>query len=177
MIYILNLSLNDYLNQFDPFILNEEFQDARKYSEVYFRLFNIIMFFLFKNKWKFNEKVNDNYLNILNLIYIDILDYLSCFSVNFKEEYESSFSVDKVLKNMKDITSDWDCTHYWNANIQKYLISSYNICINHYRSENKMDNIKELADSVRKINKFEDAIEIFTHIQTTNNDYETKILQ
>ena len=135
------------------------------------------MFFLFKNKWKFNKDVNEKYLNILNLIYIDILDYLSCFSVNFKEEYESSFSIDEIAKNIKHITSDWACTHYWNVNIQKYLISSYNICINHYKSENKIDDIKELADSVRKINNFEDAIEIFTHIQTTNNDYETKILQ
>ena len=129
------------------------------------------MFFLFKNKWKFNKDVNEKYLNILNLIYIDILDYLSCFSVNFKEEYESSFSIDEIT-----ITYTLSL-HDALPIFQKYLISSYNICINHYKSENKIDDIKELADSVRKINNFEDAIEIFTHIQTTNNDYETKILQ
>lgn len=181
MILILDMSLEEYLEQF----LNFNYRDnIKRRADSYYRILNIVILFTFLGKWKVNhEYAKKN--NLLKNIYENMHEYFKFFFNEDTEELVEDFNFIYNCKNFGETLEDIiiynsekpnKIYNYWNFRIQSYLLESYYSSEKSYfGDENKKKKIEEFRDNINIVRNFNNATDVFCNIQNTNYLYANEI--
>lgn len=177
MILILNMEFDDYLKTFDP--MCDNISDFRQHDVIYYRILNIAILMILTGRWKITNRAN-NSVNKNHLLE-DIKGYLDYFCNKeallkyVMNAYENN-DVQKVFEELEEYKgSQWCGYHYWNTNIQKYILEVYKSSRDCYATPEKTRQIESLRANIRVVEEFNDAIDVFCTIQGTNEAYATEI--
>lgn len=179
MALILNMSLKEYLNTFENHFKKKHDLNERTFEELvhsdlktYGRIFSVVALFTLKEHWKVEK---DNQDELTKIIYRDLnlyIKYHNEFKYRKKELYGPNLE-DTISKLKEFGVSKWESHMYIISNIQRYLIEVYDSSSKNYKEKNVL--INELNSNIRAIDAFDNAAEIFSIIQETNDKYAEKI--
>lgn len=181
MIMVLGMDLRKYLKTFEVYF-NETAKKTKKTLEetvhndlrVYGRILSVVMLFTLKEYWEVEEAKENE---LLTIIYKDINAFV-CYINGFKNDKKNMYNSDvyKVIAQLKKYgLSHWSFHEYVIANVQKYLIKVYDTSSKHYKT--KEISINELREKIKTIDNFDNAVEVFSKIQSTNDEYSRKIFR
>ena len=177
MILILELGFDDYLKTFDP--MCDNISDFRQHDLIYYRILNIAILMILTGRWEITNRAS-NTVNKNHLLE-DIKGYLDYFSNKEAllkyviNAYENN-DVQKVFEALEEYKgSQWCGYHYWNTNIQKYILEVYKSSRECYSIDEKKEKIESLRQNIKVVEDFNDAIDVFCRIQETNEAYATEI--
>lgn len=179
MILILNLNLTDYLSTFRKLDF-ENIEHILIQRETYSRILNVVMFFTFKGKWELLNDEKNRFNNLCKMLYKDIYDvvnYCNDIETLKKELYGNTTFNHNVFEDFSSQNSCWKRYLYWSINIQKYISEVYKSSTKTYNINEKRVLINKLNNSLLSIKDFDDAIGIFTNIQSLNDNYANSIYE
>ncbi len=174
MILILDLDLNDYLSKFRKIDL-ENLEKIASQNETYSRILNVVMFFTFNERWKILNDEKNKYNDLCKMIYNDIYDVINYVAEENIETlknylYGNSTFDHKQLSIFSCEKSYWKRHLYWNINIQKYISEVYKLSVDTY-NDDKKNMINKLNIALSDVKEFNNAIDIFTSIQSLNDGF------
>lgn len=175
MLLILDISLDEYLSMFITMLPKNV--DIRTNDKTYYRILNIVTLFILNGTWHIpNTNNNALYNNILKDIcsYIDYIQ--SDNKIDFLAQMYKNPNISKVINKIECYkNSNWQGFHHWNLNIQFYLLHVYYNSKKCYEDEKRSKEIRLLRSSVKTLKDFDNAVEVFCNIQTTNEEYSNKL--
>lgn len=185
MILVLDLNIESYLGQFVK--LCKIKSDIRECGDVYYRVLNIVMFFVLNGEWEIKTK-NIKKFPFLKSIFEDINSYICYFGYNesneIVEDLEDFYKNNNIKSVLIEISkfnktnkfNSFKQYHYWNYKIQSYLIDSYSSSKKTYfENTSKTKLIEKFRKNVEIIKNFDNAIDVFYNVQNTNYNYAKEI--
>lgn len=177
MLLILDIKFEEYLSMFISMLPDNT--DIRINDKNYYRILNIAILFILNGTWKIPDILDNDiplYIDILK----DINSYIKYIQLdNQIDSWSKLYNNNRISEVIEKLSSyegsDWQGYNYWNMNIQLYLLQAYDSSKKSYENEEKREEIQLLRSSVKTLKDFDNAVDVFCNIQTTNEKYSNKL--
>lgn len=182
MILLTGLTLEDYLNTF-VYYENLTADDIKNNSKIYYRIFNIVYYFVSLGIWELQNSNNDN--TEYNRLLSHLIKSYSYYRGNvfldtlITEENIKHFGytiVENTVMESNNVRDD-KLETYINSLLLRYIDDVFVKTDTMCASEDKYEKINDFRGIISMVNDFDDSASIFYNIQKINENYLNNIIK